>query len=74
MVARKTANATSYALGMIAALPEFGPRKLFHAATPTRLALMRNAPHRGRFVDGYDRVADLAMVAIRFARRIREGV
>jgi len=53
----KIAHATSFALGMIAALPEVSP-KLFRATRPLRAFLGRIAPARGAYLDGYDLVAD----------------
>ncbi len=49
----------SYIMGMIAALPEFSSR-IYAASRPFYAALACRAPNKGRFVDGYDKMADFA--------------
>ena len=48
----------SYALGFVAALPEYGPRRFFPKLQPMTRILAKMAPDGGRFTDGYDRAAD----------------
>lgn len=50
----------SRVLGIIAALPEFMPGRLFASCTPLVRFLERIAQDKGAFDDGYDLMADYA--------------
>lgn len=50
----------SHLLGMFAALPEWMPARLFRAFGPIVGLLHFLARDKGRFDDGYDKVADAA--------------
>ena len=52
----------SFAIGMIAALPEFAGGSAFRRLRPIATRLMDMASVRGRCLDGYDFVADRAML------------
>lgn len=58
---RRAANAVSFALGMIAAIPEYLPRRCWRPTRPLAFALRDLAPARGRWMDGYDCIADLRL-------------
>lgn len=54
-------NGLSFLLGMVAAVPELRPlRMFFHRARPMVAALDGLAPAKGRWLDGYDLVSDFA--------------
>lgn len=55
----------SFALGALAGLAEFARPTAFRRLKPVIRQLARVAPCAGRFVDGYDLMADLSA---RFAR------
>lgn len=52
--------ATSFALGVVAALPEMAGSAIFRRSRKLTAKLAAAAPSRGRFCDGYDLVADFA--------------
>ncbi|MGV3511876.1 MAG: hypothetical protein ACO1OX_07710 [Novosphingobium sp.] len=54
---------TSFLLGAVCALPEFGSARAFGIAQPIVARIEAIAPHAGGFADGYDLVADRAAIA-----------
>lgn len=61
-VKHTAAGAFSFTLGMIAALPELMPARIWYATRPAVAAIKQVTPRLGRFHDGYDLVCSFIRV------------
>lgn len=65
------AATTSFALGMVAAVPELLGGVVFRRLRPAATRLMDFAPVRGRCLDGYDLISDLPLRVRLLAGQVR---